>query len=340
MPITNIEKLEEILSRPSEELINTMTALEGDIVILGVGGKIGPSLARMAKRATDAAGKKRRVIGVSRFTDGNLEAELQSAGIETIRCDLLEKRELEALPDAPNVVFMAGMKFGSSENHSLTWALNSYLPGEVCQKYSRSRIVIFSTGNIYGLTPLAYGGAVETDIPNPIGEYAISALGRERIFEHFSRTSGLLAAICRLNYAAELRYGVLVDIAEKVMKGEAVDLSMGNANVIFQGDANNIILRTFEHVSSPPFIINITGPETLSVRRVAEQFGQLMNKEVKFCGTESADGILNNSQLSHSLFGYPRVSIYQLITWTAGWIMQGGVRLGKSTHFETRHGQY
>ncbi len=340
MPITNIEELEELLSRPSEDLIKTMAALEGDIILLGVGGKMGPSLARMAKRATEAAGKERRVIGVSRFTDDSLKAKLQSAGIETIRCNLLDRRELEALPDAPNVIFMAGMKFGSAENQSLTWALNSYLPGEVCQKYNRSRIVIFSTGNIYGLTPLVYGGAVERDVPNPIGEYAVSALGRERIFEHFSRTSGLLVAINRLNYAAELRYGVLVDIAEKVIKGEAIDLFMGNVNVIFQGDASDMILRTFNYVSSPPFIINITGPEVLSIRRVAEQFGQLMNKEVAFTGIEAPDGILSNSQLSHSLFGYPRVSIHQLISWTADWIMQDGARWRKPTHFETRHGQY
>lgn len=340
MSITNIKELEDILSRPSEELINTMAALEGDIIILGAGDKMGPSLARMAKRATDKARKQRRVIGVSRFSTGSLEAELQSAGIETISCDLLDRRELEALPDAPNVIFMAGMKFGSTENQALTWAMNSYLPGEICLKYGNSRIVVFSTGNIYGLTPLAYGGALEADEPNPIGEYAISALGRERIFEHFSRTLHIPIAINRLNYAVELRYGVLVDIAEKVNKEETIDLSMGNVNVIFQGDANDMILRTLDHAAGPPMVINITGPEILSIRRVAEQFGQLMGKEVKFTGTEAADGIISNSQLSHSLFGYPRVSIHQLIDWTADWIMQDSARLGKPTHFETRHGKY
>lgn len=338
--IESVEQLEDMLSEPSDGVVETLGRFDGDIVILGVSGKMGPSLARMAKRASDLAGVKRRVIGVARFSSGNHEEALKSFGIETIKCDLLDPSQVEKLPDAPNVVFMAGMKFGSTNQEALTWAINTHTPALVCQRYRNSRIVAFSTGNVYGLTPVKRGGSVETDVPNPVGEYAMSALGRERILEYFSRSMDIPAALIRLNYAIEMRYGVLVDVARRVFSGEPVDVNMGHANVIWQGDANAITLQAFGHVSSPPFILNVTGPETVSIRQVAGQFAELMGKEVRFTGTESTDALLSSSRLSQDLFGPPHVGLDQMVRWIAGWVMRGGESLGKPTHFESRDGKF
>lgn len=343
MPVSSIKdvaQLDDILSEPTEGVIDTMRRLEGDILILGVGGKMGPTLAKMAKRASDAAGVNRKVIGVDLFPGGDMESRLQAAGIETVKCNLLDRSELEKLPDAPNVIFMVGMKFGSTGQEALTWAINTYLPGTVCEKYRNSRIAAFSTGNIYGLTPVTFGGSVESDPPNPTGEYATSALGRERIFEHFSNMLGIPTMILRLNYAVELRYGVLVDLAHKVFAGEPVDLTMGNANVIWQGDVLAMTLRSFDYVGSPASILNIAGPELISIRRAAEQFAELMGKTVTFTGCEAPDALLNNGQLGHRLMGYPRVSVQQMIHWIADWVMRGGESLGKPTHFESRDGKF
>jgi nucleoside-diphosphate-sugar epimerase len=338
--ITSLEQLEEMLSRPTPGVVETLGRLDGDLIVLGCGGKMGPSLTRMARRALDEAGSKHRVIGVDLFPLPEDEAKLRQVGVETIRCDLLDENQLNALPDVPNVVYMVGMKFSSSENQALTWALNAYLPGQVCRKYRASRITAFSTGNIYGMVPLWSGGSVESDEPKPEGEYAWSALARERVFEHFSRSYGTRVSIIRLNYSNELRYGVLVDIALKVWSGEPVDVTMGAANVIWQADANAMALQTLAYSASPPFVVNIAGPETISVRRVAEQFGRLMSREVKFTGSEAPDALLSNGQLCHQLFGYPRVSVRQLMEWIAAWIMAGGQTLGKPTHFETRDGKF
>jgi len=338
--IENVDMLEDTMSRPTKGVVDTFRRLEGDILILGVGGKMGPTLARMAKRASDEAGVKRRIIGVDLFPSGDQDKKLQAAGIETIKCDLLDDCQFGNLPDAPNVIFMVGMKFGSTGNESLTWAMNSFLPGVVAQKYRNSRILVFSTGNIYGLTPVTAGGSLETDAPNPVGEYAISALGRERIFEHFSKACGTPVGIIRLNYSNEMRYGVLVDLAQKVFAGETIDVAMGNANVIWQGDACAMTLQAFDHVSSPPFIVNLAGPEMISIRRTAEVFGQLMGKEVEFSGTESPDALLSNGQLCHKLFGYPEVGVRRMMEWIADWVMKGGESLGKPTHFESRDGKF
>jgi nucleoside-diphosphate-sugar epimerase len=301
---------------------------------------MGPTLARMAKRASDAAGVKRRVIGVARFSSGPLEKQLQSHGIETIRCDLLDPQQLKALPDAPNVVYMAGMKFGSTGNESMTWAMNTFLPGMVSQKYYRSRIVAFSTGNVYGLVPFKSSGSVETDPLRPVGEYAQSCLGRERILEHFSRTLKIPMAIIRLNYAVELRYGVLVDLAQKVFAGIPIDLGMGYCNVIWQTDANAMTLQAFGHAASPPFALNVAGPDLLRVREVCEQFAQRMGKPVKFVGKESPDALLSNAQRGFSLMGKPAVTAPQMIDWIADWLLRGGETLGKPTHFESRDGKF
>ncbi|HYG76965.1 MAG TPA: NAD(P)-dependent oxidoreductase [Planctomycetota bacterium] len=338
--IASVEQLETLLSQPTDSVVDMFRRISGDVIVLGVGGKMGPTLARMVRRATDAAGVKRRVIGVSRFGSGPLKAQLEAHGISTIACDLLDQEQLNSLPDVPNVIYMAALKFGSTGNEARTWAMNSYLPGMVSQKYRRSRIVAFSTGNVYGLAPVAQGGSLETDTPNPIGEYAISCLGRERIFEHFSRTLNIPMSFIRLNYATEMRYGVIVDMAQRVASGEPIDLTMGNCNAIWQADANAQSLLTLEAARTPPFVLNVTGPEILSVRRVALQIGALLGREVRFSGTEAPTSAVSNAQLSHRLYGYPRVSIEQVIRWTADWVRRGGENIGKPTHFEARDGKY
>lgn len=338
--IQGVEELEQQLSEPTDDVLAMMDRIEGDVVILGVGGKMGPTLARMVRRASDRAGTRRRVVGVSRFSSPSQESQLQENGIETVRADLLDANRLKVLPDAPNVIYMAGIKFGSTGHESLTWAINTYLPAPVCQRYRNSRIVVFSTGNVYGLTPVQDGGAIESDMLNPTGEYAMSCLGRERIFEYFSRTMGTAMAIIRLNYAFELRYGVLVDMAQKVWANEPIDLSMGHVNTIWQGDANAMILRSLEHVASPPLVVNVGGTDILSVRLVCEQFGQLMDKPVCFVGQESPDALLSNGQLGIRLFGSPRVSIERAMLWIADWVMRGGESLSKPTHFEVRDGRF
>jgi nucleoside-diphosphate-sugar epimerase len=333
-------QLDELLSEPSEGAIASMGRLEGDLMILGVGGKMGPSLARMARRASEAAGVSRRILGVSRFSSGNLEAQLNDYGVETLKCDLLSEEELDRLPDIPNILFMAGMKFGSTGQEPLTWAMNSYLPGMICRKFRHSKIVAFGTGNVYPMTPVTLGGSVETDACGPTGEYAMSCLGRERIIEHFSRTLEIPTAILRLNYAVAVRYGVLVDVARQVWEEKPISLAMGVANVIWQGDANAMALQALDHVSSPPFVINIAGPEQISIRRAAEQFGALMNRSPVFVGEEAPNALLSNGQLAHRLLGYPRVSVQQMIHWIADWVMRNGESLNKPTHFEVRDGKF
>ncbi len=338
--IRDVDQLEEVLSEPSPGVIETLGRLDGDILVLGVAGKMGPTLARMAKRASDAAGVKRRIVGVSRFSDAAAEGGLQAHGVETIRCDLLDQRQLDALPDAPNIVAMAVMKFGATGHEALTWAMNCYLPGMISQRFRASRIVAFSTGNVYGMTPVPLGGSRECDALNPVGEYALSCVGRERIYEHFSRTLSLPVALLRLNYANELRYGVLADLARKVATGQPMDLAMGHFNALWQGDANAMALCAFDQAASPPFVVNLAGPETLSVRRVCEEFGRLLEREPVFQGVEGSDALLSNGQLGHGLFGYPRVTARQMMEWVAGWVRGGGTDLGKPTHFEARDGRF
>ncbi len=329
-----------MLSRPSDAAIAAMSRLQGDVIVLGVAGKMGPTLARMIVRASEAANVKRKVIGVARFSNPTEQSKLDFAGVQTIKADLLDQAQLDKLPDAPNVVYMAGMKFGSTGNEALTWAMNSYLPGMVSKKYQKSKIVAFSTGNVYGLSPIARGGSLEADALNPIGDYAMSCLGRERIFEHFSRTLHIPMAMIRLNYATEMRYGVLVDLAQRVWKNEEIDVSMGTMNAIWQADANAMTIAAFDHVSSPPFLLNVAGPELLSMRAAALAFGRLMKKDVRIVGEESSDSLISNGQLGHKLYGYPRVPAGQMIDWIADWVMRGGENINKPTHFEARDGKY
>jgi nucleoside-diphosphate-sugar epimerase len=301
---------------------------------------MGPTLARMAMRASEAAGVNRRVIGVSRFSSPLLENQMQSWGVETLRCDLLDPASLAKLPDAANVVFMAGMKFGSTGQEWLTWAINSFLPGLVADRYRESRIVVFSTGNVYGLSPVARRGSREEDMLNPSGEYAMSCVGRERMFEHFSRANKTKMTILRLNYASELRYGVLLDIAQRVNAGQPVSLSMGYLNTIWQADASAMSLESLRYAASPPNVINVTGPELLSVRQLAEEFAKRFGRPVRFDGTESSDALLSNASKAYELFGRPRVSAQQNIDWIADWVRRGETTLAKPTHFEDRAGSF
>ena len=333
-------ELDDLLSRPSAADIEAMAQLKGDLILLGVAGKMGPTLALRAKRAADQAGVRMRIIGVSRFSDAAAKKTLVDAGIETIEADLLESDKVSVLPRAANVIFMAGRKFGSSGDASLTWAMNVLLPAAVCEHYKDSRIVAFSSGNIYPFVPVVYGGATESTPLNPVGEYAQSVLGRERVFEYFSGRHGTPVVLLRLNYAAELRYGVLLDIATAVWERRAVDLHMGAANIIWQGDANSVCLRAFPLCSSPPAVLNLTGPETLSVRDVAMKFGGHFGIEPHFSGEESPNALLNNASRCHRLFGYPSVTPDELIEWIAAWISGGGATHNKPTHFETRDGKF
>jgi len=317
-----------------------MAALEGDILILGVGGKMGPTLAKQAKRAIDLAGITKKVIGVSRFSTSGVRENLHKAGIETIAADLLSENCLQNLPNIQNVILMAGRKFGSTDNESLTWAMNSYMPGRVADKFRDSQLVVFSTGNVYPLTPISHGGATERSPVAPIGEYAQSCLSRERICTYFSSQFGTPMAILRLNYAIDLRYGILLDIAEKVYTEQPIPLEMGNVNVIWQGDANAVVLRAFAHCQSPPLILNVTGPETVSIRYLAGRFGELFNKPPRFEGEEAETALLSNASRCHQLFGYPRVCLEQMIEWVAEWVRIGGTTLQKPTHFEVRDGKF
>ena len=338
--ISNEQELEERLSRPSERDIAAMASVDGDLLILGAGGKMGPSLAKLARRAVDAAGGKKRVLAVARFSDASVAADLAQSGIETIQCDLLEPGALAQLPDVPNVVFMAARKFGTSGSEYLTWALNTYLPGLVAERYRASRIVAFSSGNVYGLEPVSSAGSSESTPAAPVGEYAQSVLGRERMFEYGSSRWHTKVALLRLNYAVDLRYGVLVDIACKVTERQPIDLNMGMVNVIWQGDANSMCLRSFAHCESPPRVLNITGPEKLRVREIAAEFGRRFGREPVFRGQESGTALLSDAGEAFRIFGYPQVSAAELIEWVARWVATGGRSLNKPTHFETRDGNF
>lgn len=339
--IRDINELEDRLSEPSERVIETLFRVTGDILVLGAGGKMGPSLAHMAQRASQATGGQRRVIAVSRFSDSSVEQSLNRWGVETIRGDLFDPDFVDSLPETPNVVFMLGFKFGSSENPALTWATNVYLPMLICRRFANSRIAAFSSGAVYGPIPVAPGaGSIETDAPDPVGEYSMSTVGRERMFEYFSQTQGTPVSILRLNYATEMRYGVLIDLATQVFKGKPVHLEMGHVNVIWQGDANAYALCSLEHASSPPLVMNMTGPDLIRCREVCDQFAEKMNRPVSYHGEEGPTALLSNASKAFDLYDRPRVSLDELVHWTADWISRGGTTANKPTHFEVTDGKY
>jgi nucleoside-diphosphate-sugar epimerase len=338
--MTDIKILYKQLLEPSTALVSDIAKLDGDILILGVGGKMGPALAKLSKQAVELAGINKKITGVSRFSEPGLQNELEQLGIETYAADLLNEAQLQSLPDAKNVLYLAGTKFGTTGKESFTWAMNTYLPGRVAEKYSNSRIVVFSTGNVYPLTPVLAGGATEKQQPGPVGEYAQSCLGRERIFQHFSAKNNTPLFIYRLNYANDASYGVLLEIAKAVMEQRPVDLRMGHVNVIWQGDANEMALRALHHCTVPSKIVNITGPETTSIRWLAEEFGRLFGQSPQFIHEEENTALLSNASEACRLFGHPRVSLSQMVDLIAEWIKQGGKILNKPTHFQERKGQF
>jgi nucleoside-diphosphate-sugar epimerase len=331
------EELEEALSRPSATLATMLARIPGDLVVLGAGGKMGPSLARMAKRADPA----RRVVAVSRWTSHDAEAALQAAGVETRRADLRDPQALASLPNAPNVVFMAGQKFGTSGSPATTWAMNAAVPAFVAERYAGARIVAFSPGNVYPLSPAARGGSREGDEPAPMGEYAYSCLARERLFAAGSARHGTRVSIVRLNYAHDLRYGVLTDLAVRVAGRQPVDLAMGYVNVIWQGDANAFALAALAHASAPePYVVNVAGPDVLRVADLAAALGARLGVEPIFTGTEASDALLSRSTRMRELLDDPLLPLETLLDWVADWVARGGPLLNKPTGFEKRDGRF
>lgn len=333
-------ELEDLLSFPSPPVVESLAKLEGDILLLGAGGKMGPTMAKMARRASDLAGIDRRVIAVSRFSDSSVQTDLLNNNVETISCDLLNRDSLDRLPNIPNVLYLAAQKFGTTGQEWMTWAMNVYLPGIVAERFRESKIVAFSTGNVYPFVPVESGGCREEDPTGPVGEYAQSCLGRERMFQYAAQVHGTRSVLIRLNYAVELRYGVLVDVALKVLNQKPIDLRMGYVNVIWQGDANAYTLRAFELCNCPPEILNVTGPGVLSVRSLAESFGLIFGKKPVFVGQEEPAALLNNAQKCFIQMGEPVVSLETMQNWIADWLIRGGSLHNKPTHFEEREGKY
>jgi len=331
------EELDDALSAPRQETEAALDTCPGDVVILGAGGKMGPTLSRMARRA---ARDSRRVIAVSRWSSADARERLESVGVETLSCDLMDRDAVAELPEASNVIFMAGQKFGTTGAPDVTWGMNTLVPAFCAARYRDARIVAFSTGNVYALTPVESGGSRETDALAPIGEYAASCVGRERMFELHSRRYGTRVSILRLNYAVDLRYGVLVDIALRVFRSEPVSVDMGYVNVIWQGDANRMAIEALRLAASPPFVVNLTGRETLSVREQAAWFGQRFGKEPRFTGNERADALLSNTTRMALSFAPPSVGVDELRRRVADWVEHGGPLLGKPTKFETRDGKF
>jgi len=338
--IQNVAELDEVLSRPSSAVVEAVKNLTGHIMLLGAGGKMGPSLAELAKRAVEAGKINKKIFAVSRFSNQAERRRLESIGVETISCNLLNADELQRLPETENVIYMAGMKFGATDKAAETWATNAYLPGMVAQKFRNSRFVLFSTGNVYPLIPVKLGGCTEDDAINPLGEYAQSALGRERIFEYFSRALQIPGVIIRLNYAIDLRYGILLEVAQKVFHRQSIDLTMGHVNVIWQGEANSIVWRAFAMAQTPPAILNVTGLETVAIRELAKKFGEIFQIEPVFANTEAGSALLSNASRCSQLFGPPAITLPQMIEWVSHWVKISGPTLAKPTHYETRDGKF
>jgi nucleoside-diphosphate-sugar epimerase len=327
-------------TEPRDETRDALRQCPGDVIVLGAGGKMGPSLTAMLARAVKELGDRRRVVAVSRWSDRKAAKALGEMGVEIMECDLMNPEAVAGLPDAMNVMFMAGQKFGTSDRPSVTWAMNTLVPANAARRYAGARIVAFSTGNVYPLTAVSSGGPRESDAVGPVGEYAMSCVGRERMFEYFSDRDGTRVAIYRLNYAIDTRYGVLLDLAQRVIAGEAIPLEMGYVNVIWQGDANRIAIECLPRASAPPFFLNVTGRETLSVRDLAERFGRRFRKTPVFAGTEGTDALLSNAELMHTTFTPPSTSVDDMVEHVAHAIEQSSPTLGKPTHFEARDGRF
>jgi nucleoside-diphosphate-sugar epimerase len=333
----DVAHLEEVMTAPTPALTADLDKAPGDIIVLGVGGKMGPTLARLAKRAAPS----RRVVGVARFSEKGLREELTAHGIECIAADLLDRAQVEKLPKLPNVIFMAGRKFGSTGAEDLTWAMNAYVPALVAEAFDKSRIIAFSTGNVYPWVDLRHGGATEdTPAVPPAGTYANSCAARENIFQYFSRTRETPGRVIRLNYAIDMRYGVLHDVATRVKNGTPIELEAGHVNVIWQGDANAMVLRSLAHCTVPTAPLNISGPEHVSIRWLARELGARLGKKPVFQGTEAERGWLTNTAEAMRLFGYPTVPLAYLIDWVADWVARDMISLGKETHYDSRDGTF
>ena len=327
---------EDILSEPTDAAKKVVATLNGDIVVLGAGGKMGPTLAMMLKKASDG----KDIYAVSRFSNKAAKAGIEKAGVKTIEADLLDETQYFKMPKVENVFYLAGMKFGSTGNQPLTWALNGYLPGLIARHYKNARIVAFSTGNVYPLVDIKSGGAREDTTPEPVGEYAQSCLGRERMFEYFSQLYKTPVTIVRLNYANEPRYGIIVDLTLKILNNEPIDLTMGAVNLIWQRDANAYIIQAMSLAKSPPVILNITGPDTVSIRELAEQIGKELGKEPKFVSQEAPTALLSNASYCFSLFGKPRTTLKEMVSMIVKWVTSGTKVLNKPTKYDIRDGKF
>jgi hypothetical protein len=333
-------QLEEVLTRPSPALVEFVRTLPSPLLILGAGGKMGPTLAMLVKRAADTAEYPLEVFAASRFGNAELVTKLNRSGVKTFTCDLLDKQVLQRLPDAPNILYLVGLKFGTAQNPPATWAINTIAPTRVAERYPGSRIVALSTGNVYPLGEVGRGGSLESEPLTPLGEYANAAVGRERVFEYHSHVAHIPIALIRLFYAVELRYGVLVDIARKVCDDTPIDLGNGYFNCVWQGDANEMVVRALSLATCPPSSWNLCRPEIFSVRAVASRFGELFGQNPRFTGHESSTALLGNSNLLCSRLGSPAIALERMLGWIAGWVERGGRDLGKPTHFEARDGRY
>ena len=333
-------ELEDVLAEPSDADVDCVSRLRGDVLVLGASGKIGPSLARRIHRASGRTSRARRVIAAARFSSPEVRSSLEADGIRTVACDLLDPQQIVALPRCDHVLFLAGRKFGTSDRTDLTWAINTVAPARVAEHFHRSRVVVFSTGNVYPLVSAGAAAPTEGDPAAPVGEYAQSCLGRERVIEFVSRRDAMPALIFRLNYAVDLRYGTLVDIARRVFNGEPIDLSIGFFNAIWQGDANSYALRSLELCATPPAILNVTGPERISVRQIAEWFGSAFGRPPRFANTEGPLALLSDSSRCRARLGEPAVPLGVLRQWVAHWIQIGGASLNKPTHFEVVDGRF
>ncbi|SDT04543.1 NAD(P)-dependent oxidoreductase [Jiangella sp. DSM 45060] len=336
----SIDELDERLSRPRPELVADLRRLDGDVVVLGASGKLGVSLVRLAVRGIEAAGTGARVFAVSRYGGAGAREAMEATGAQVVAADIADDEALAGLPDAANVVYLVGAKFGTEGNQAGTWETNVYLPGRVARRYAGSRISALSTGNVYPLTGVGSGGATEDTEPGPVGEYAMSCLGRERVLQAASQRDDTPMAIIRLNYAVEMRYGVLIDLAQTIDAGEPVDVTMGSLNLVWQGYANEVTLRALLHAATPPLLLNLTGPETLGVRRLAGDLAAALGKPVEFTGEEAATALLSNAQRCHALFGYPDVTVAELVEASAHWVREGLPTLGKPTKFQRRDGKF
>jgi nucleoside-diphosphate-sugar epimerase len=338
--IENEQQLEEILTRPSEALIESVRGFSGAIAVLGIGGKTGFTVGVRLRRALDAAGCSARVIGISRFSDPEAQKAVEAAGLETVAADLLDPEQVATLPDADKVIYLAGLKFGTTGNEAATWAMNTLPPEFVCRRYAGKPIVAYSTGAVYDMVPVNSGGATEDHPLEPRGEYANASVGRERVFEWASSRFNTPICQIRLFYANDLRYGVIRDIAESVQSGTPIDVSMGVVSLIWQGDAADQSLRAFSCATTPPTALNITGPEVVSIQKLAQRLGTLLGKEPVIIGEPANDALFANTSRAAGLFGYPEVPLDTMIRWTAAWVAAGGRGLGKPTHWEVRDGRY